>query len=111
MGYIGSEMLNTLKGFGEEIISIPGVIWHNLNRPKFWFFIIFIVFLARFVFFRTWTHWSDRLILVALTIIILWKEYEEGTWKAKWREEEKARIFEMMKKERSKLEVQNEKKD
>jgi hypothetical protein len=109
--YIGEEVVDTIKGFGTAIISIPGTLWHNLNRPKFWFYVIFVVFLARFVFFRTWSQWTDKLVLLALVIIILWKEYDDGTWKSKWREEEKKRIFMMINKQKEKANEQQKKEE
>lgn len=81
---------------------------HNLNRPKFWFYIIFFVVIIKIVVFKGGNVLVDRLILVALALIILWKEYDDGRWKAQWREEEKRKIMEKVRKEMEQLEKQEQ---
>lgn len=98
---------NEVKAFMRYIITQPVVemknmvigLWHSLNQPRFWFYIMFFAVAFRILILRSWGGWGDRLILVALVIIIIWKEYTDGRWKNRWREQEKQKIIEHVRRE------------
>jgi hypothetical protein len=94
--YIVEEFVSFVKTIASALIGMPKTLWHGINKPKTWFYIVFVLFIYRFVMMRSWNHLTDKLVLAALVIIVLWKEYEDGVWKAKWRESEKKRIIKMV---------------
>lgn len=64
------------KIFVEPIVAIKDML-HALLYPKAWFYAIFIVFVLRLLWVKELGDQVDRVLAIALVVIIVWREYKE----------------------------------
>jgi len=94
-----SELLEFLKYLVKKIFVEPIRLMYELIRtllyPKAWFYAIFTVFVLRIFLIRETSDMWDRILMVTLIILILWKEYTSWytEWKGKQRKEIRDKVI------------------
>lgn len=101
---MGNEKLDFLKHIITKVIKEPIKLGMEFLRqflyPKAWFYAIFGVFIMKLFLLRDKYKKWDTVLIIALIILIIWKEYKE--WYDEYKYEQRKKLRERVVKEQMK---------
>lgn len=79
-----------------EPVKLVGNLLHQLLYPRAWFYTLFIVYALKKLWVRDVSETTDKVMIVALIVLLLWKVYREwyDEWMFEQREDVKKRARE-----------------